>query len=407
MKRSALTIVACLAVVFAFGQKRAIKDAKSEANAEKPNYADAMTLIKGTLENPETKDLAEAWFTAGWIENKAFDDENKKQILGQTPDLKSMYLALYNIKGYFEKADELDQLPDDKGKVKPKYRKDMMSIMKANHPQLVNGGAYFYEAKDYPKAYDFFKQYLTIPDMVMFKDEPLISKTDSLYLMVVNYTAICAVQMHDHQKAINAYEELKAADYNSKETYKFLASEYDQVKDTANFVRILQEGASKFSDDMYFLLNLINQYIYSGQKDEAVDYLLKAVEQNPNDAQLYSVLGTIYEERKEIDKAQEYFDKSIALNPNSSDAQANIGRIYFNNGVILRTKANDIADNKKYMEELEKSNAEFRKALPYFEKAHQLKPEEKEYLTALKNIYYNLKMGKEYDAVEAKLVKLQ
>ena len=40
---------------------------------------------------------------------------------------------------YFQKAYELDQLPNEKGKVKPKYTKDIKSILSANHVYLFNG----------------------------------------------------------------------------------------------------------------------------------------------------------------------------------------------------------------------------------------------------------------------------
>lgn len=403
MKQLALTVALCLVAGFSYGQKKAIKDAKSEVNAAKPNFKEARTLIKGALENGETKDLAETWYTAGWIENKQFDEENKKQILGKNPNQEVMYGALFNIKGYFEKADELDQLPDAKGKVKPKFRKDMSSILRANHMHLINGGAFYFDAKNYKKAYDFFEQYLTLPDMPMFVNEPLIAKNDTNYLKIKFYAGLAASQMEDHKKAAAMYEELKAVDYNPKETYQYLAYEYDMLKDTVNFIRTLRDGADKFPGDSYFLLNLINQYIYTNQKEEAIAYLEKAISQKPDDVQLYNVLGSIYEEKKEEAKALDCFQKALNINQDSPETQANIGRLHFNKGVELRAVANEITDQKKYAEALEVSNKKFKEALPFFEKAHSLNPEERDYLIALKGIYYNLGMGKEYDAIEAKL----
>ena len=406
MKQLVLTIALCLvAGSFAFGQKKAVKSAKADANATPPNFTEARNQIKGALEHEETKELAETWFTAGWIENKEFDTENGNQIMGKGVNEETMYTALFNILSYFEKADELDLLPDSKGKVKPKYRKDMKAILRANHNHLINGGAYYYEKRNFSKAYDFFSQYLTMPDLTMFADEAFIAKEDTNYLKIKFFAGLTASQMENHEKAVVLYEDLKALDYNPKETYKYLAYEYDILKDTVNFIKTLRDGADKFPGDSYFLLNLINQYIYTGQKDEAVDYLNKAIAQNPDDPQLYNVLGTLYEERKEAEKAQEYFDKALSLDPESAETQANIGRIYFNKGVELRAIANEISDQKKYTEALAVSNEKFKQALPYFEKAHQIDPEERGYMDALKSLYYNLDMGKEYDAIEAKMNK--
>ncbi len=404
-KQLVLTIVMCMIAGFSFGQKKAIKDAKSEANADKPNFKEARNLIQAAMKDPETKDLAETWYTAGWIEDKQFDDENKKIVIRKKPNEKVMYTALLKVLPYLEKADELDQMPDAKGKAKPKFRKNIKAILRANYPYLTSGGVYYYNAKDYKQAYEFFHQYVITPDLKMFEDDPLISKTDTNYLKYKYYAGNSAFYMKDYQKAIGIYNEMKNV-YNSKEMYKYLADSYKLLKDTVNFMSVLKDGIGKYPEDSYFLLNLINQYIFTNKKDEAIEYLNKAIAQNPNNAQLYNVMGSIYEEKKESAKAKEYFDKAMSLNPESAEIQANIGRIYFNKGVELRAVANDISDNKKYAEALAISNAKFKEAMPYFEKAHQLNPNEKEYLVALKGIYYNLGMGKQYEEADAKLKAL-
>ena len=107
-----------------------------------------------------------------------------KQVLGQQPDKPVMYEALGSILPYFEKAYELDQLPNEKGKVKPKFTKDIKGILGANHVYYINGGAYYFDQKDYNKAYDFFEQYLKISDMPMFKGEA-VAERDSNFMTVL------------------------------------------------------------------------------------------------------------------------------------------------------------------------------------------------------------------------------
>ena len=41
-----------------------------------------------------------------------------------------------------------------KEKVKPKFTKDIKGILGANHVYYINGGAYYFDQKDYNKAYD-------------------------------------------------------------------------------------------------------------------------------------------------------------------------------------------------------------------------------------------------------------
>ena len=186
MKRVLLTVALCVAASVSFAQKKAVNEAQSIAKGSTPDFSEARTLIKGALENPETKDDAKTWYVAGFIEDQQFSNERTKQVLGQQPDEPVMYEALGSILPYFEKAYELDQLPNEKGKVKPKFTKDIKGILGANHVYYINGGAYYFDQKDYNKAYDFFEQYLKISDMPMFKGEA-VAERDSNFMTVQFY----------------------------------------------------------------------------------------------------------------------------------------------------------------------------------------------------------------------------
>ena len=101
MKRVLLTVALCVAASASFAQKKAVSEAQSIAKTPNADFAEARNLIKGALENPETKNDAKTWFVAGFIENQQFDAENTKQVLGQQPNEPVMYEALYNILPYF------------------------------------------------------------------------------------------------------------------------------------------------------------------------------------------------------------------------------------------------------------------------------------------------------------------
>lgn len=402
MKRVLLTVALCVAATSAFAQKKAVNEAQSLAKGNK-DFAEARTLIKGALENEETKNDPKTWFVAGFVEDQQFSAERTKQILGTEPNEPVMYEALGGILPFFKKAYELDQLPDAKGKVKPKHTKDIKSILSANHVYYINGGAYYFDQRDYVKASDFFEQYLEISDLPMFKGEK-VAERDSNFMTVQFYAAVAATQLEDSQKAIKALERAKNTDFRQNDVYQYLCYEYEQVKDSVNFEKTLAEGLQKFPEEKYYLLNLINTYIYSDRNDKAIEFLNTAIANEPNNAQLYDVMGRVYETGfKDFAKAEEAFIKANQLDPENTDILSNLGRVYYNQGVNKQGEANLINDNKLYQEELAKAKEFFRKALPHFEKAHQLKPEDTEYMTALRGIYYNLDMGKEFEEIEAKL----
>ncbi|MDH6313687.1 tetratricopeptide (TPR) repeat protein [Parabacteroides sp. PFB2-10] len=398
-----LSIALCVAATAAFAQKKAVSQAQSIAKGNNADFAEARTLIKGALENAETKDDPKTWYVAGYVEDQQFSAERMKEMLGQQPNQSVMYTALLNVYPYLKKSYELDQKPDAKGKVKPKHTKDIKGIMMANHVYYVNGGAYYFDERDYKKAYEFFEQYLAIAEDPMFAGEPIAAK-DTMYQTVQYYSALAAIQTGDHDLALATLDRAKKYEYKRFEMYQYIHSEYEQLRDTANIEKILKEGMEVFPNEDYFPLHLINIYIYSNRNEEAILYLEKELAKKPDDAKLYDVLGNIYETgMKDMENAEKAYIKSLEIDPDYEQALSNLGRVYYNRAINIQADANMISDNKLYQEELAKAKDMFRKALPYFEKAYAQKPDQVEYMIALRGIYYNLNMSKEFDEIEAKL----
>ena len=408
MKRLLLTVALCVAASASFAQKKVLNEAQSIAKGSNADFGEARTLIKGALENPETKDDAKTWYVAGFIEDQQFNAERAKQILGQQPNEPVMYEALYGILPYFQKAYELDQLPNEKGKVKPKYTKDIKSILSANHVYLFNGGAYYFDKQEYKKAYDFFNQYVEISELPMFAGTQTAEK-DSTFMTVQFYAAAAASLAKDSRLAIAALERAKNTPYRQYDVYQYLCYEYGEARtaqDSVMLEKTFEEGMQVFPDSAFFLNNLINTYIYSNRNEKALEMLNVAIQKNPNDANLYNVMGRVYETGlKDYANAEKNFQIALEKDPNLTDALSNIGRIYYNQGVNKLSEANMINDSKKYQEELSMAKDLFKKALPYYKKAHEAEPEKMDNMIALRGIYYNLNMGPELEAIEAEMNK--
>ena len=408
MKRVLLTVALCVAASASFAQKKVVNEAQSIAKGSNADFGEARTLIKGALENPETKDDAKTWYVAGFIEDQQFNAERAKQILGQQPNEPVMYEALYGILPYFQKAYELDQLPNEKGKVKPKYTKDIKSILSANHVYLFNGGAYYFDKQEYKKAYDFFNQYVEISELPMFAGTQTAEK-DSTFMTVQFYAAAAASLAKDSRLAIAALERAKNTPYRQYDVYQYLCYEYGEARtaqDSVMLEKTFEEGMQVFPDSAFFLNNLINTYIYSNRNEKALEMLNVAIQKNPNDANLYNVMGRVYETGlKDYANAEKNFQIALEKDPNLTDALSNIGRIYYNQGVNKLSEANMINDSKKSQEELGMAKDLFKKALPYYKKAHEAEPEKMDNMIALRGIYYNLNMGPELEAIEAEMNK--
>ena len=301
---------------------------------------------------------------------------------------------------------------DKKGRevVDQKTRNNIAKKMLEYYKQqeLVKYGIYLNEQKDYDGAFQAFKMHISIPELAMMQ-EPKLQKEmprDTTYVQYQYYAAIFAVQSERHEEAVALLEQLKDGEYEGVSVNQFLYQEYVALKDTAKFVATLQHAINRFPQETWFLQNLINYYIYSGQEQTAVDYLAQAIEKEPNVAQYHHIKGNLNENLGHYEEALKDFENALAIDPTLADAEAGKGRVYYNQAVKMNEAAALISDNKEYKKALDEMNEVFRKSLPHFEKAHEMDPQDRNYMQILKGLYYRFHMDDKYNAISEELNNL-
>ncbi len=391
-KVTLVLLVLMSALTFGYAQTANVKGADRLSDASKPNYPEARNLIQQALENPETKDDAKTWYTAGLVEERAFTGENQKSLKGEPQDLPNMYKALLAMHEYYTKTYEIDHQPNDKGKVRPKFEKKISKAYEENLLYYINAGGYYMEQKDFKNALKAFQAFREIKRSPLFEGEK-IAQPDSNSMMVDFFAIITAYQAGDKQLAIQYGEELKGNGYRQNEVYQILAQTYIEEGDTTNYITTMREGLKLFPKEPYYSVNLINTYIVQNKYDEARTFLTQAIELNPENPQLYDVMGKLYEESNE-EEAIKWFSKALEVDPNYVESLCNIGRIYYNKAVEVSDKEEGgMAAAQK------KRTALLNKALPYLEKAYSINPDASYYL--LGNIYYALGDNAKYEAIQA------
>jgi len=288
-------------------------------------------------------------------------------------------------------------------KMRGKIAKMMLEYYK--NQELVKYGVHLNESRDYAGAFKAFKMHVEMPDLPMMQD-PKIQKEmprDTTYIQYKYYAAIFAVQSEMHEDAIALLEQLKDGEYEAISTNQFLYQEYVNVKDTVKFLETLQNAVVRFPQEPWFLQNLINYYIFTGQEQTAIDYLAQAIEREPNVAQYHLIKGNLDENQGNYEAALADFDAALAIDPKMADAMAGKGRVYYNQAVKLNEAAATISDNKAYKKALDEMNEVFRTSLPFFEKAHEMAPEERSYIQTLKGLYYRFGMEDKENEMKALL----
>ncbi|MDR1372224.1 MAG: tetratricopeptide repeat protein [Dysgonamonadaceae bacterium] len=405
MKKILFTTVLCLIASITFAQKRALRDVNFELKSATPNITEARAQIKNALTNPETDKLAETWYLAGAVENRVFEQERDKYSTQELTDAKpneaAMYPALAAVYPYFLKAIEYDRLPNEKGQVKPKYIKNIKTILWNNRPHYSYAGGYYYNLKKYKEAYENFRTYGDIAKLDIYdeKDRKKWELVDSIEAQIRFNAAMMAQAADLHLEATELLEEIKDKGYNEEEVYRSLLAEYQSRQDIANFEKTVLEGFKKYPNVDFIMLNKIQIDLDKGNTDEAISNINSAIALNPNNAELYKVLGIVYEKAENTDLAVANLKKALEFDPNSEDYNAILGRIFFNLGIKTRTEAdNNKDDAQKAL--LQKSKDYQKEALPFFRKVYEQNSEHKQAVYALFSIYYNLDMGKELDEIE-------
>ena len=397
-----------------FAQKANVKKAKNLALQETPDFSGARAAINEALTNEETKDLADTWYTAGLIGYQELSKENEKTYLGQARDEKRAGEAVVESFDYWMKAADLagQKVLDKKGNEVLADKKTYALLQKKvleyyKNQELVKYGIYLNDQRDFATAYGVFQRHLSIPELSLMQNEKLQKEMpkDSIYDQYKYYTAIFAIQAEMHPEAIAVLEEMKDGNYEAITVNQFLYQEYVNVQDTANYVRVLQDAVVRFPQEPWFLQNLINHYIFSGQEQEAINYLDQAIAREPNVAQYHLIKGNLNENQKNYEAALADFDRALAIDPTMADAEAGKGRVFYNQAVKMNEDAALIADAKEYKKALEEMNAMFRQSMPFFEKAHELAPDNRDYMITLRGLYYRFDMTDKYNAINEELNK--
>lgn len=421
MRKTLLTaLLLMLSATFTFGQKALVDQAWSLAKkSEKPDFKQARATIQEALAGESAED-AKAWYVAGNIEQRYFEKEFSQAMYGLKANEDGMAQALMNGYKYYRKAVALDTLPNEKGKVKPKYLKNIQKDLIAN----TDGYNYcatncFNNKKDYKGAYELWNVISEIKDLP-FMAGVKKAAADSTYAMYQYYASLAAYYTDDRALSIEAHKKAKGNGFEQNSVYQRLVSEYSLARDTANLIATLNEGNRLFGNELverqrpdgttytkkedFYGISLMNLYISSQQYDKAFEMLDELLPKDESNYDLWNVKGNLYENQGETDKAIECFQKALELNPNYADALGSMGRIYFNQAV---EKDNELSMSITNTAEYNKAKTEqvlplYRQALPYYEKAHQLNAEERDFMIALRGIYYNLE-----DSQNLKLIELE
>ncbi|HXK74961.1 MAG TPA: hypothetical protein PLK40_00600 [Bacteroidaceae bacterium] len=374
----------------AFAQKSAVKEAKKIADSTNPDWKKVSSLLEQAKINPETNNDPLTWDVAGMCAQKRALKQAEKMYLRQKYDTAAYYWSLNEMFNAYKRCDELAQQPNEKGKIKNKFRKENAKELLQERPQLINGGLHFYNQEKDNDALTFFSQYVLSAQLPMLKDQDAI-KNDTLLPKVAYYAALMAYRTENWKEVVHFAPLAKADAESSQYAYEFMANAYKQLGDTVQFVKALEEGVRAFPTSKYFSGNLVDYYSSHNDYETAIKFAEGLIAADPNNAFNYYIKGFILFYQKKYDDAIAANEKAIELDPKMSGAYTNIGNSYINKAQLILNDAPADPNDPKY-KEIEAGVRElYIKAAAAFEAVETLEPNDtSKWAGTLYRIYYKL-----------------
>lgn len=361
-------IVAAMLVLGATSAFAGDSDAlKAVLSAKK--YSEAKELVKQNLASMASDaERAKAYNYLVKLSMDAFNKESAKELEDQikkttTADKESMYKNAYNALASAIECYKYDQLPDAKGKVKPKYNGNKDLVWPARI-QLVNAGQDAAQKNQPENVLKYWGQFLDTENAPLFDSKVKEKEAEKDYLGQV---ALFAARYAYQAKDINRCE--KYCDIAMKDP--------EQAKDALNLkLYVMKDALKNHADSLAYVEKLKALYVNDESNDvildglnsmysslkmekEQLELLDGAIAKNPNSFVALADKGMYYISKNDADKAIECLNKALAVQPDNVVVMTYLG-------ACLNVKASNLSK--------EEGKAVYEESIKHLDKAKELDP---------------------------------
>ena len=402
MKKVMMMALMAAAATTAFAQETVVKEAKKLLS--KKDFDAAAQMLAPALTSSETLDKAAAWNLMTDIQFEkysAIQNENIQNQMNQKAvpfDTLGMNTACYEALKAAIECDKYDVQPNDKGKVKIRFRQANQQRMQNVRLNLINAGLFDYNHKNLDGALAKWALYLDSPAEELFTGLAAVSDVaqDQYRSEIAYYAGLVAYQKKDYPTAekyatIAAQDPKKASEAN--EIMLFSKKETMKTKeDSLAYVDMVKNLHKQNPEEERYFNLLMEYYTRSDDQKAMAAWAEEETSINPENKMAWALTGQVHMNAREWDAAVEAYKKAIEIDPAFIQC-------VFNAGVCLNGKAIDLKDQlaDKNTGGLTKANADKVKAIlhdarQYLEQAKELDPDREKVNWAypLYQIYYTI-----------------
>ena len=335
---------------------------------------------KQTLNGVEYDAWVYPYFTAYVKDNKVATWQQSKWVMKDAP---AKAIEAYN------KAYELDPKTAEKVKEGLKQVSDFCS--QAGNTGI-DSGNYAEAAKAYETAYKA-------------QSSPAYGEADPALLYYAGY--LLTVDGANNPKSFvkgaklltKAIEKGYADEEGNIYYYLFHCLYGQKEADKANVMKAkdaLLTGIEKFPKNERILDGLMQLYTSEegvGDPADLIALIDRAIQDNPENVDLWFGRGRIFYALKDYDQSIDSFKKVVELKPDMFEGNYYLGVFYTIKGDALNKEMNEkqYSSQAAYDADLKGVNDIYMAAVPWFEKAHQLKTDDIDTLEFLKSLCFRLR----------------
>jgi tetratricopeptide (TPR) repeat protein len=307
MKKINITLLTLCVMIIGFystAQKTNITDAAVRMKKYNPmGGADAKKLVnesKGFIDkaavHPETKESMKMHYYRGMIYFALIELASMDAISGATVDANALEEYANVSKESFTKV-----VQDESRKG---YQEEAKSFIGQRTSQYFNMGIAMYEQKNYEMAFNTF--------LAAYEVKGFLG------------------------------EEYKDAQDNAMAMYNVVSDSLIRSDQLTKAEQLTLQAEEAFGKDMIILTNYINIALKQGDTEKSDRYVKEALELDPNNKQLYYILGTSYIGLKDYVKGEESLLKAIEIDSAYVNAHSNLAALYMEWSLNLADEAKEL-----------------------------------------------------------------
>lgn len=377
--------------------KKAILAARDQIKSGK-DLDKAEKSMMSLLNDSDNLDNDKIWSTLFDALQGQYRAGNEALYLRQKYDTAALFQITSRLFTQMERYDSIDALPDKKGRVEPKMRKDNAELLHRIRPNLYNGGLYYLARQKYAEGYTLLQQYIDAAWQPLFESYQYEEK-DQRMPMAAYWSVYAAYKQKNVKNVLhNTYLALKDTTHTEM-MLQYLSDTYRIDGDTMRYVQTLQDGFAHYPLSPFFFSHLVEYYSSQQEWTKALELTDKALSADSTNILFRLTKSTVLLNTGDYQQAYDISKKLLEKNDSLAEAILNAGLAQFNLGVTFSKQYGKDMSVRKQMLNC------YRTALPYLERYRTMQPDRQDkWALPLYTIYLNLNMGEKFDEID-KLIK--